>query len=78
MFENIILFNDKACAGLASNTLALSNPIPPVLQDLAAMGADARRRGGGGGTNRGRMGRGGGSGWQRVFDPQNRGRARRP
>jgi len=41
------------------------------------MGAN-RRRGGGGGTNGGRKGGGGGSGQQRAFDPQNRGRVRRP
>ena len=76
MFKNIVLFDNKVLSGVASDTLALSNPILPVLQDMVAMGAN-RRRGEGGGTNRGRKG-GGESGQQRVFDPQNRGRARRP
>ena len=60
----------------ASSEPARGDPVPPVLWDPVTTGANTRGRRGG--SNRGRGGRGRGSGRRRAFDPQHRGRARRP
>jgi len=63
-------------ATVAGKPAALSNPLLPVRWDAGGSGATMRGRREG--ETRGRKRGGRGSGWQRVFDPQNRGRARRP
>jgi len=61
---------------MASNTPALSDPVPPVLWEPFTRGANYRWRRGG--ERRGRRRGGRRSGWRRPFDPQNGGRAVRP
>jgi len=60
----------------ASSEPARGDPVPPVLREPGALSTNTRGRGGG--KNGGSRGRRGGSGRRRAFDPQDRGRARRP
>jgi len=68
--------NTEGLRPAAGSKPARGDPVPPVQREPAALSTNMRGRGGG--NNGGSGGRGRGSGRQRAFDPQHRGRARRP